>query len=104
LQLAAEGDEQQLLLREADAAELEFSLCLRLKNQPAAAQDEQQEQAAQQLQGGLFGAKLGSASTPGEALCARHSFLQPAASGCLSGNYLKAAQPKAFDARSAGNS
>jgi hypothetical protein len=62
--IIAEGDEQQLLL-EADAAELEFSLCLRLKNQPAVAQDEQQQQ-TQQQQGSLFGAKRGPAATPGE--------------------------------------
>jgi hypothetical protein len=65
MQLVAEDDEQQQL-READAAELEFSLCLRLKNQPAAAQDEQQEPAAQLQQRALFGAKLGPASSPGE--------------------------------------
>jgi hypothetical protein len=62
----AAGDDEQQQLRDADAAELEFSLCLRLKNQPAAAQDEQQEPAAQLQQRALFGGKLGAARTPGE--------------------------------------
>jgi hypothetical protein len=65
---------------------LELSLCLRLKHQSAAAQDGQQEPAARLQQRALFGAKLGSASTPGEQpVCnhCRNSSLQPDARNAL---------------------